>query len=139
MADVPACAASDDPRDCIGDGAELCMDQSEGGMSTVGMMSCLHAEADVWDVLLNARYAEALAFAKTMDDGDREISPGYAVRVGQVRDAQRAWITFRDANCAMEYGLWGSGSMRLIFGADCRLRMTSERTLDLQSYARDMY
>jgi len=55
-----------------------------------------------------------------------------------LRDAQRAWIAYRDANCAMEYGLWGAGSMRQIAGADCQMRMTAERMLELRSYRQQL-
>ena len=111
------------------------MDNTEGGQSTFGMQNCLIQEMQVWDELLNEAYGDARATAKSLDAADLEIFPEYAVRDTQVRDAQRAWITFRDANCAMDYGLWGSGSMRVIWGAECLLRMTAERTFELRIYA----
>lgn len=138
MAPVATCFASaqGDPtaRACIGIGAGACMDQSPDGQTTVGMMVCLLAESDLWDRLLNQEYAAARARAQGADDAERPYFPEYAVRVTQLRDAQRAWIAFRDANCAMEYGAWGAGSMRQIAGADCQLRMTAERTIDLMTY-----
>jgi len=138
--DVAGCYAAAEGRDaagaCIGTGASACFDGAADGQTTFGMMSCLSAEADVWDRLLNEEYAAARARAEAADAEDRPHMEGYAVRAQQVRDAQRAWIAFRDANCAMEYGEYGAGSMRLIAGADCRLRMTAERTLDLRGYLR---
>lgn len=122
-------------RECVGEAASLCMDITEGGYSTFGMQDCLMQEMGVWDELLNEAYADARATAKSLDKADQANFPEYAVRDTQVRDAQRAWITFRDANCAMDYGLWGSGSMRVIWGAECLLRMTAERTFDLRTYA----
>ncbi|MBQ2260436.1 MAG: DUF1311 domain-containing protein [Loktanella sp.] len=130
---VEACLASGD-RLCIGDAATICMADEDDGETTFGMMTCLSAEAQVWDDLLNAAYAKARDFAREMDAGEAEFFPEFAIRADQVQAAQRAWIGFRDANCAMQYGLWGAGSMRQIAGADCRLRMTADRTFDLRDY-----
>lgn len=136
--EVAACYAGAEGREaaeaCIGTGASACFDAAEDGETTIGMMACLMAEADLWDGLLNVEYAAARTRAEVADDEDRPYQEGYAVRAQQVRDAQRAWITFRDANCAMEYGAYGGGSLRMIAGADCRLRMTAARTLDLRGY-----
>ncbi len=122
-------------RDCVGEAAQLCMDIAKDGHTTFGMMDCFLKERDVWDELLNEAYADARAWAKILDADDAESFPEYAIRDTQVRDAQRAWIAFRDTNCSMEYGLWGPGSMRQIAGADCLMRMTAERTFDLRAYA----
>jgi len=121
--------------DCVGDAASLCMDIEEGGHSTLGMMSCLLKERDVWDEQLNEAYGLARDTARFLDKEDLEFFPEFAVRDTQVRDAQRAWIAYRDAKCDMEYGLWGSGSMRQIIGADCLMQMTARRTLELRAYA----
>ena len=123
---------------CIGAGAALCMEMEDDGQTTFGMMSCLIAERDVWDERLNNSYREALNFAGAMDKSDLEYFPEYAVRKDQLRAAQRAWIPYRDANCAMWYGLWGSGSMRQIEGADCLMQMTARRTLELEDYTETM-
>ena len=136
-------ACYDDPEGsarpgCRGLASDACMHEVEAGMSTHGMTRCLLAERDGWDALLNREYAHALDFAGAMDDSDRDHFPEFADRTGQLRAAQRAWIAWRDANCGMWEGLWGSGSMRLIFAADCLLTMTAERTLELREYRTTM-
>lgn len=118
-------------RDCIGVLSGRCMEHPEG-QTTFGMMSCMGDEADAWDVLLNAEYQAARATAKSMDQNETADLKDYAVRADDLRAAQRAWITFRDANCRAAYGIYGSGSMRQISGAQCRLRMTAERTIELR-------
>ncbi|WP_127109784.1 lysozyme inhibitor LprI family protein [Pararhodobacter zhoushanensis] len=137
MTGVAACLdASEDEaaaRACIGVGSGACMDGAPGGQSTVGMMSCLLAERDAWDVLLNEEYQSARTAARQMDAAEQPANPEFAVRADRLRDAQRAWIAFRDANCAMEYAVWGGGSMRQITGADCQMQMTAERTIQLRS------
>jgi uncharacterized protein YecT (DUF1311 family) len=133
---VTACYSQDDSAEnCIGEAAEVCMDSDpEQTQTTFGMMSCFLRERDAWDVLLNQEYQRARAFAQSMDEQDLALFPEYAVRADQVLAAQRAWISFRDANCAMQYGVWGSGSMRQISGASCVMRMTAEQTLALRAY-----
>lgn len=122
------------PQSCIGDAASACMSGEADGETTVGMMFCMLDERDVWDALLNDEYQRAREFARAMDADDQTLFPEYAVRADQLLAAQRAWIAFRDANCAMEYGVWGAGSMRQIAGASCQMRMTAERALELRAY-----
>lgn len=131
---VEAAGGGEAARSCIGTGAGACFEGAPDGQTTFGMMFCLLAERDAWDALLNAEYRRARAAARAMDEAERASSPEYAVRADQLLAAQRAWIAFRDANCAMDYGIYGAGSMSRIAGADCQNRMTAERTLELRAY-----
>lgn len=141
MAQVDACHAGAEDRRmaeaCIGIGARACMEATPEGGTTLGSMFCLLAERDHWDRLLNREYAAARLRAQGADDAERPYFPEYAVRVTQLRDAQRAWIAFRDAECALQYGVYGAGTMRMIAGADCQMRLTGERALDLARYLND--
>lgn len=123
---------------CIGQMAETCMNGTDGGWSTLGMTFCTLAEAEVWDEYLNAEYRQTRAWAEAADAEEAEFFPGYAQRAEFLLEAQRAWITFRDAECGLEYALWGSGSMRNIAGASCKLDMTAARTIELRSH-REMF
>ena len=127
--------AEDEPmaRACIGRAARACIQGAPDGETTVGMMFCLLAERDAWDEILNAEYARARAAARTADQADRGASPQTAVRGDLLLDAQRAWIAFRDANCASAYAVYGAGSMRQIAGAECQMRMTADRTIELRA------
>ena len=49
----------------------------------------------------------------------------------QLRDAQRLWIKYRDANCGMYYSFSG-GTMDMLNGAGCELSMTKERADTLE-------
>jgi uncharacterized protein YecT (DUF1311 family) len=130
---VTACFATND-RACIGAAASMCMEDEDDGETTLGAMTCLLAEAEAWDDLLNLEYAVARDHARALDAADAADFPEFAIRADQVQAAQRAWIAFRDANCAMEYGLWGAGSLRQIAGGNCRLRMTATRSYELREY-----
>ncbi len=123
---------------CIGQMSQTCMDSQDGGHTTLGMSSCLGAEADVWDRFLNAEYKATMAWSKAADEGEAVYFPEYAKRVESLRAAQRAWIAFRDAECSLAYAQWGSGSMRNIAGADCRMQMTAKRALELRDM-REMF
>ena len=119
--------------DCIGVMSTTCMDSEEGGHSTLGMTSCLLGEARVWDRFLNEEYKATRAYFDEMDVDEREYFPAFARRVEALLAAQRAWIAFRDTECDLAYAEWGSGSMRNIAGADCQMRMTAERTIELRA------
>ncbi|MCO4848720.1 MAG: DUF1311 domain-containing protein [Yoonia sp.] len=131
------------PRDqadasaCIGIITAQCI-EGPGGQTTAGMASCAFSEAEGWDVLLNREYQAARAVARGMDADDMVDFPVYAVRADKLLAAQRAWIAFRDANCASDYAVWGAGTMRQIMGASCHLQMTAERAIALHDYYDEM-
>lgn len=123
---------------CIGRGSQVCMDTESDGFSTLGMMFCLLAEAEAWDRLLNREYSAARDGLAAMDAQEAELFPEYAERADWLLEAQRAWIPFRDGQCALEYAMWGSGSMRNIAGADCQMLMTADRAIFLKFLGSDM-
>lgn len=120
-----------DKQACVFVVSEACQATEEGGYSTLGMSICNRDEAAAWDVLLNEEYRATMAAFEPLDAEDAEYTPGLDTRVDTLRAAQRAWITFRDAECLNEYALWGSGSMRSIIGTACILNETAERTIEL--------
>ena len=124
--------------DCIGKMAEACMEAEDGGYSTLGMVMCTAAETQVWDRFLNAEYRSTMSALNAMDVDEGQYFPEFAKREDSLRDAQRAWITFRDAECGLAYAMWGSGSMRNIAAATCQLEMTAKRTLELQELGSEM-
>ena len=121
----------DAKRACKFTVSEACQADEDGGYSTLGMSMCNRAEGDAWDVLLNQEYKAAQAFGKGLDDDEAQSFPNLDKRTETLRDAQRAWIAFRDAECLNEYAQWGSGSMRHIAGTACILDLTADRTIDL--------
>lgn len=123
---------------CLGRMSQTCMDSQDGGHTTLGMSSCLNAEAQVWDKYLNTEYKATAASFQAADEDEAISFPEYAKRVENLRAAQRAWIAFRDAECGLAYAQWGSGSMRSIAWADCQMQMTAERTMELRDM-REMF
>jgi uncharacterized protein YecT (DUF1311 family) len=139
---VAACvaAADRDPeaeRACVGAAALACIEAGPDGQTTVGMMECYMAETAAWDAELNAVYASLVALAEAMaaaypPEGEPAAGdPAAGGHPALLRDAQRAWIAFRDADCAEAAGYWGEGTMRLVAGAECMMERTAGRTLEL--------
>lgn len=124
-------AATEAKLQCVGAASEACMAEEEGGQTTLGISLCTAGETEVWDGYLNAEYKTTMAAMRAMDDDERVYFPEFANRATALRDAQRAWIPFRDAECGLDYALWGSGSMRNIAGASCALDLTARRTIRL--------
>lgn len=92
-----------------------CVDDS-GGV-TVSMLDCMGSETGLQDARLNQNYKAAM---QTL----------VVAQQIQLRDAQRLWIKFRDADCALLGSLTG-GTMDSLNGASCFLDMTKERADDL--------
>ena len=96
-----------------------CLDTPEGA-STYGQIDCVSAELKIQDLALNAAYRKAAA----------DLTPGQKAKLTA---AQRAWIAFRDADCAsMQDEAWGSLSR--VEANLCVLRRTVERTVELEDY-----
>lgn len=92
-----------------------CMDES-GGV-TMNMLDCIGSETEQQDARLNQNYKAAM----------QALTP---TQQTQLRDAQRLWIKFRDADCALLGSLTG-GSIDRINSTSCFLDMTKQRADDL--------
>lgn len=119
-AQIAACFATAAQGDdaCVGEAASQCMNQP-GGETTPGTAACLAAEADRWDGHLNAEYKARMA----------ELTPDQKTAL---REAQRAWIAFRDADCGLQYQIFVDGTIRSVVYSSCMLTMTAERALALR-------
>ena len=106
-------------RECIGVAARACQDETEMSQTTVGMAQCNQRETMWWDEQLNDLYATISGSI-----GAQEFD--------ELQKAQRAWIAFRDAECAFQYFYWREGTISRLFGSFCTLETTAERTLDLR-------
>ena len=90
-----------------------------------------HAKADY---ALNDAYKAALAKAKSVD--------GWLAQSGQsatqtLREAQRAWITYRDLACMAEALPYDGGSIQGLIHTNCLARLTIQRTEDLRDFSRE--
>jgi uncharacterized protein YecT (DUF1311 family) len=99
-------------------------------MAQQDLNQCAYADWEAADAQLNAAYRDAMALLQSWDARLPAADRGGADRL---RQAQRAWITFRDNACAAEgYAMkGGSAEPLLVYG--CMRLLTVERTAHLTS------
>lgn len=98
---------------------QKCLD-SPDGVSTMGQIGCIADELKIQDGRLNAAYRKAMG----------KLTPGQKTKL---QAAQRAWIAFRDADCAAQQDEdWGTLSR--VIANQCVLSRTVERTIELEHY-----
>jgi uncharacterized protein YecT (DUF1311 family) len=78
---------------------------------------CVGRLTDAWDRRLDA------AYQKLLQGSD-------AQSVARLREAQRLWLEFRNANC-LYYGT-GEGTITRLQAAECLRSMTAHRALELE-------
>lgn len=84
------------------------------------------------DKELNRVYKQAKAAARRRD---AYLEAGQVPAVIMLRDAQRAWIPFRDQACAVESTLMRGGTAQPLLKWGCMARLTRQRTEDLRYFA----
>lgn len=117
--DTGARNSDDERRECKDVISRACLDETVA--TTVGMVQCADRETKAWDAILNRDYNTLMA---RLDDAQRE----------KLGAAQRAWIAFRDADCAFPYAFFEGGTIAHPIGAGCMLDHTAERVIDLRGY-----
>lgn len=93
------------------------------------MNACAALDFERADAELNAAYRAAIAHARAESyrvAGDER--PGDEATL---REAQRAWVAFRDAQCRLEGYEARGGSMEPMLFEGCRARLTRERIRQL--------
>lgn len=99
---------------------DRCLDKPTG-QTTYGMVECLGAEIQAQDARLNRAYQAALV---------RLERPRQKTAL---QKAQRAWIAFRDADCA-SYLDEDWGTMARVEAQQCVLDRTRERADELEVF-----
>ena len=100
------------------------------------MTRCASIDYERADHELNDVWSEAVAMARENDMlGTDDGKPGYEETL---RKAQRAWISFRDANCEYEGFAARGGTMEPMLVFLCLARVTSTRTNELRQLIQEM-
>lgn len=103
-------------------------------MSNAEMKMCAEQDWKKADAELNVAFGKALASARETYRSTRAM-PGQQNMPdseAMLRDAQRAWVTFRDANCKYQYQIYWGGSHAPLAYALCMADMTKARTKELR-------
>ncbi len=127
-------AAPADPAACIGHAADACMLDSPGGGTTVGMGACLRAELDWWQARLGAAEAAVAEAARSVDAEMRALASSAPPQAEALAVARAAWAAWRDAACDWERAQWGGGTGQGPATADCLMRFTGQRALELEGW-----
>lgn len=98
----------------------------------IALNMCAQMEWDDADVELNRVYKLAVAAMKEMDSYQE---PANQIGVSTLKDAQRAWIAFRDKACEAEAFTFFGGTAAPMIYSSCMARLTEARTADLQIIA----
>jgi uncharacterized protein YecT (DUF1311 family) len=112
-------------------------DESEidcaNAMAQIEMNICAGRAFERADAELNTLWREVISHAR---DNDRSGENGAMegddrTEEGTLREAQRAWVTFRDAHCTWEGFSERGGSMEPMVYEECRERLTRARIAEL--------
>lgn len=98
---------------------QQCLDDSNG--ITVEMVNCINAEADRQDALLNMYYKKLI----------KNLEPEQAK---SLKEAQRAWIKWRDASSA--FVATEGGTMAIVSSSSNYLDILVKRVEELESYCK---
>lgn len=126
-------ASWDMRRDCIGVISAPCQ-EAPGGASTLGIVECLGREHQAWDALLNRWWPGMKADAEATDASNREHGIDVANAAETLLTAQRAWLNYRDAECAFRWLPYAGGTIRGPIAASCMMEMTAERAIDFYAH-----
>ena len=118
-------AAGKDGLSCIGKLADPCLERPENS-STLAQFECVSKETVLWDNMLNAEYQQL-----------RGLLGSEKKRIA-LRDAQRLWIKYRDADCGLARVFYDGGTISTPIAANCVLRKTARRAIELLIRREDM-
>lgn len=101
--------------------------------TTADMVTCADRDYKAADKELNEVWRTTLSVVEQA----QKLEGGTVDLVGKLRDAQRAWIAFRDAECALEAAQVAGGTMEPVVKITCLHDLTTRRTADLKQLAKD--
>jgi uncharacterized protein YecT (DUF1311 family) len=98
---------------------KLVAPQCKDAVSTKDIQDCMDSEWKKADRELNRVYQESL----------KRLKPEQAA---SLKKAQRAWLTYRDAQCEANYKMFAGGTAAPLALTQCRVTLTQERTKTLK-------
>jgi uncharacterized protein YecT (DUF1311 family) len=98
------------------------------------MIQCARLDYVAADKELNAIYPKVIEVFKELYSPDMIASANGQDPVVDLKDAQRKWIAFRDANCRLVGAEMLGGSGQPLIETGCLARMTKERVAELKGF-----
>ena len=83
------------------------------------------------DAAMTVQWQRTYAAMKRRDAADTSRGGGFGYAAATLA-SQRAWLAFRDAQCAIEGGEYAGGSMQPMVQRQCLARLTRGRTIQLK-------
>jgi uncharacterized protein YecT (DUF1311 family) len=111
-------------------GASAACDNESSNVEYIG---CLSKLAEEQDKTLNQLFGQVKALTEEYD----KVGTSAPKITPAIRQAQRAWITFRDAQCEAEYDMAQGGTAGGGYNANCLCTLTYHRNEDLRRFLRD--
>lgn len=102
------------------------------------MNQCAQRDFVIADRKLNAQWQITVAVMKARDEAYAPYRDAGDTRPGwleSLREAQRAWLTFRDAHCRIDGYTARGGSMEPMLVSFCKRALTEQRTQQLKELA----
>ncbi|MEO0417410.1 MAG: lysozyme inhibitor LprI family protein [Pseudomonadota bacterium] len=102
------------------------------------MNICAHRDFLIADAALNAQWKVTRAKMKARDADWESYKPDYATRPGwfaSLLEAQRAWLSYRDAHCRVDGYAARGGSLEPLLVSTCKTALTEARTQELTALA----
>lgn len=105
-------------------------------MAQMDMNACALLDFETADAELNALWHETIADSRQADEEVNRDHDQRPTSQAVLREAQRAWIRFRDAHCTWEGYEARGGSMEPMLYNGCRAALTRERIAQLRRESR---
>lgn len=114
-------AASAGAKDVNCDNANTIFEQRE----------CLYKSLKKADKELNLNYKLLMKAIKKKEPESKRV-------IKRLKKAQRAWIKYRDAECAFSGFPMLDGSAESLLRAGCKIRLTKKRAKELKNYLKEI-
>lgn len=102
------------------------------------MNICAHRDYLIAHAALNAQWKVTRAKMEARDADWENYKPDYDTRPGwfaSLLEAQRAWLTYRDAQCRVDGYTARGGSLEPLLVSTCKTALTEARTQELKELA----
>ncbi len=111
-------------------------------MSQRQMNDCAAFEYKQADAHLIKVYSRAMQYmaddlARAQKQGDRSQTKYEQAAIARLKEAERAWLRYRDIQCKAAGQQYDGGSMAPMIYSQCLATLTEHRTADLKSIYED--